>query len=72
MKLTEEKRYWNVCLRLFLAEVRLSVLGKFAQIYVQFFDNFTKFYLLKEQEKARALKGIFLVRNSLSGYTIHH
>ena len=28
MKLTEEKRYWNFCLRLFLAKVRLNVLGK--------------------------------------------
>ena len=27
MKLTEEKRYWNFCLRLFLAEERLNVLG---------------------------------------------
>ena len=27
MKLTEEKRYWNFCLLLFLAEVRLNVLG---------------------------------------------
>ena len=27
MKLTEEKRYWNFCLLLFLAEVRLDVLG---------------------------------------------
>ena len=27
MKLTEEKRYWNICLLLFLAEVRLNVLG---------------------------------------------
>ena len=27
MKLTEEKRYWNFCLQLFLAEVRLNVLG---------------------------------------------
>ena len=27
MKLTEEKRYWNFCLWLFLAEVRLNVLG---------------------------------------------
>ena len=27
MKLTEEKRYWDFCLRLFLAEVRLNVLG---------------------------------------------
>ena len=27
MKLTEEKRYCNFCLRLFLAEVRLSVVG---------------------------------------------
>ena len=26
MKLTEEKRYWNFCLRLFLAKVRLNVL----------------------------------------------
>ena len=25
--LTEEKRCWNFCLRLFLAEVRLNVLG---------------------------------------------
>ena len=27
MKLTEEKRYWNFCLRFFLAEMRLNVLG---------------------------------------------
>ena len=27
MKFTEEKSYWNFCLRSFLAEVRLSVLG---------------------------------------------
>ena len=27
MKLTEEKHYWNFCLWLFLAEVRLNVLG---------------------------------------------
>ena len=27
MKFTEEKSYWNFCLRQFLAEVRLSVLG---------------------------------------------
>ena len=27
MKLTEEKRYWNFLLRLFLAEMRLNVLG---------------------------------------------
>ena len=27
MKLTEEKRFWNFCLLLFLAEVRLNVLG---------------------------------------------
>ena len=27
MKSTEEKRYWNICLRFFLAEVRLNVLG---------------------------------------------
>ena len=27
MKLTEEKRYWNFSLLLFLAEVRLNVLG---------------------------------------------
>ena len=27
MKLTEEKRYWNFILRLFLAEMRLNVLG---------------------------------------------
>ena len=25
--MTEEKSYWNFCLRLFLAKVRLSVLG---------------------------------------------
>ena len=27
MKLTEEKRYWNFGLQLFLAEMRLNVLG---------------------------------------------
>ena len=27
MKFTEEKSYWNFCLRWFVAEVRLSVLG---------------------------------------------
>ena len=27
MKLTEEKRFWNFCLQLFFAEVRLNVLG---------------------------------------------
>ena len=27
MKLTEEKRYWNVCLQLFLTEVRLNCVG---------------------------------------------
>ena len=27
MKLTEEKRYWNFLLRLFLPEMRLNVLG---------------------------------------------
>ena len=27
MKLTEEKRYCNFCLRLFLAEVRLNLVG---------------------------------------------
>ena len=27
MKLTEEKRYWNFLLRLFLAAMRLNVLG---------------------------------------------
>ena len=27
MKLTEAKRYWNFCLPLFLAEMRLNVLG---------------------------------------------
>ena len=28
MKLIEEKRYWNFCLQLFLAKVRLNVLGR--------------------------------------------
>ena len=27
MKVTEEESYWNFCLRLFLAEVRLNVVG---------------------------------------------